>query len=66
MKQTSTPRSRLKKNLFNTSRKCSPVPKDTTEKKVVTQVTSSTQTNHPRDFDVKVNIAHMVYILHII
>lgn len=47
IKQTPTPRSRLKKSLFCTpTRKCSPVPKDTPEKRVVTQVTRSTQTNN--------------------
>ena len=67
VKQTPTPRSRLKKSLFCTpTRKCSPAPKVTPEKRIVTQVTRSTQTKQPReDFDVKVNIAHLVYILHI-
>lgn len=55
VKQTPTLRSRLKKSLFCIpTRKCSPVPKDTPEKKVVTQVTSSTQTKQPReDFNVR-------------
>nr|XP_034321927.1 uncharacterized protein LOC117688213 [Crassostrea gigas]XP_034321928.1 uncharacterized protein LOC117688213 [Crassostrea gigas] len=60
VKQTPTPRSRLKKSLFCTpTRKCSPAPKVTPEKRVVTQVTRSTQTKQPReDFDVKITVKY--------